>query len=248
MREKFLRRRSHFLPIFLLGALLCFGAVPALAADVDTTYLVDTDFDTYDMGMKIQFITEDAENYSVTYAYETVEVVGLAWQRAPKVASMRIAKKELGERDLGLYIADQLDQVVKQQVEYLKTVQKEEKKTGEAESSVSTEYAGLIGQSLNSNEKTFEGYQPVKQLVAETAPVVTDSARRAMGASEGSAHEVVSEVAPVDSSSDASALDELASKIAALEEKMNILTQLVDALTEFYTTFNFASFLGRDGA
>lgn len=240
MLEQLLRYRRLLSPSFFVGVFLFVGVGASFAATVDTTYLVDTDFDTYDMGMKIQSVTEDAENYSVTYAYETVEVVGLAWQRTSKVASMRIAKKELGERDLGLYIADQLDQVVKQQIGYLKSVQKEERKTGEAESSVSTEYAGLIGQSLNSDEKTFEGYQPVKQPVVETVSAVTDDTR-VMGASDDAAP------APV-SVPDTSAFDELVSKIAALEEKMQILTQLVDTLTEFYTTFNLSALIGQDGA
>lgn len=252
MFEQFFRHRRSLSSAFFAGIALLVGVGVSSASTVDTAFLVSADFDTYDMEMKVRSIVENTDAYSIEYAYETVEAVNAVWQRVSKTASMQVSKQELGERDLGLYVASQLDQITDQQIEYLKAVQKEERKDGEAESSISAEYAGLIGQPLNSEEQTFEGYEPVKPPVAETISVATND-ERVMGVSEGTVSETVSEVAPVaisesDSSSDTSALDVLASKIASLEEKLQVLTQLVDTLTEFYTTFNLASLLGKDGA
>ena len=155
-----------------VGASVSFAASPEmrqgvlaqteLMRSVDNSYVVNTNFDMYDMRLKIQSVTEDANGYYVGYVYNTVEVKDYVWQPVPKVDSIKVSKKELAWRDLGLYVADQLGQMVDQQIAYLKEVQGKEKKNGVTPKVLAVEYSGLIGQFLSTEEKTFEGYQPVK--------------------------------------------------------------------------------------
>ncbi|MDO8552007.1 MAG: hypothetical protein Q7S01_00580 [bacterium] len=132
-----------------------------VARSVDNSYIVNTDFDSYDMGLKIQSVTEDADNYYVGYAYDNVTVVDYVWQPVSTAESMKVSKKELSGRDLGLYVAGQLGQIIDQQLAYLKEVQKKEKKNGATQKVLATEYSGLVGQFLSTEEKTFDGYAPV---------------------------------------------------------------------------------------
>ncbi len=258
MREIFLFPRRFFLFAFLGGMLLggCFfiGTGSVSAATVDTASLLGTDFDTYDMKMKVRAVTEDKDAYYVEYGYDTFEVEGDAWKPVSKVSSMKVRKESLGEEDLGLYAAKQLDEVAGSQREYLKSVQKEEKKTEDAKPGDSSDYKGIIGQSLNPEDQTFEGYEPVKPPVKEEETVIPEVSN-AQGGIEETGSESGSEsvsIAPslpaAEAVPDTSALDALASKVASLEEKLRVLTELVDTLTEFYTNFNLASFLKNDGA
>lgn len=143
---------------------------------VDNTYVVNTDFSAYDVGLTVKTVKEDEDWYYIDYAYNTVEVVDYVWKQVPKSGSMKISKGELGGRDLGLYVANQLGQVADQQLAYLKNVQKDEKKIGVTQKVVATEYSGLVGQFLSTDEKTFDGYQPVKPPVEVSADDTTSSA------------------------------------------------------------------------
>lgn len=133
-----------------------------IVRSVDNTYVVNTDFDAHDIGLKIESVAEDAERYYVDYTYNMIAVKDYVWQPIPVADSMKISKKELAWRDLGLYVAEQLGQVIDQHISYLKEVQEKEKKGGATQKVVATEYSGLIGQFLNTREKVFEGYKPVK--------------------------------------------------------------------------------------
>ena len=133
-----------------------------VAKSVDNSYVVNTNFDTYDVGLKILNVTEDDTWYYIDYSYKTAEVQDYTWKEATKSASIKVSKGELGGRDLGLYVANQLGQVTDQQITYLKQIQTKEKKNGLTQKVLATEYTGLVGHFLSTDEKTFEGYQPVK--------------------------------------------------------------------------------------
>jgi hypothetical protein len=162
-----------------VGASVSFAASPDLrqgvyaqtemVRSVDNTFVVNTDFDTYDMGVRVLSVTEDADGYYVDYTYNVVEARDYVWQPVSTNGSMKVSKKELAGRDLGLYVAGQLGQVIDQQISYLKEVQKKEKKNGATQKVVATEYSGLIGQFLRTDEKTFDGYTPVV-TAPESAP------------------------------------------------------------------------------
>ena len=136
---------------------------------VDNTYILNTDFTAYNVGLKINSVKEDTDWYYVDYAYNVAEIVDYVWKQTPKDFSMKVAKKELGNRDLGLYVAEQLGQVADQQLSYLKNIQTEEKKKGITTKVVAVEYSGLVGQFLETKEDKFESYVPVKPpiVVAE---------------------------------------------------------------------------------
>jgi len=155
-----------------VGASASFAASPDLqksvlaktdvVRSVDNTFLVNTDFDTYDMGLKITAVTQDTDTYYIDYTYNTIVQNDYVWQPTPVTDSMKISKKELAGRDLGLYVAEELGQLVTQQVGYLKEVQTREKEKGASQKVIATEYSGLVGRFLGTEEQTFEGYTPVK--------------------------------------------------------------------------------------
>ncbi len=160
-----------------MGASATFAASPnarasivgetATVRSVDNTYLINTDLSTYDIGLKVVSVKEDDEWYYIDYSYTTVEIVDYVWQEVSKVASMKVTKKELGAKDLGLYVAEQLGQVADNKIAFLKETQENEKKNGLTQKVVAVEYSGLVGQFLSTQEKTFEGYVPVKPPIVE---------------------------------------------------------------------------------
>lgn len=162
-----------------MGASATFAASPDARASiidqketirsVDNTYLINTDFTTFNVGLKITAVKEDDEWYYIDYAYNTAEVVDYVWMEVSKSASMKVTKKELGAKDLGLYVAEQLGQVTDEKLAYLQDIQKREKKVGITQKIVATEYSGLVGQFLSTEEKTFDGYVPVKPPILVAA-------------------------------------------------------------------------------
>jgi len=144
---------------------------------VDNTYLVAANLDNFDSELRVTQVTEDDSIYYVSYVYSTMEVQEYVWKKIEKTGRMTVSKKELDTKDLGLYVAEQLGQVVSQQVAYLKDVQNQERKKGSTNKIVSTEYSGLVGQFLDSTEQTFPGYDPVKSpvVVATSTAVAMQS-------------------------------------------------------------------------
>lgn len=232
---------KNILRTAILGIALLFGTTTVLAASVDTSLLISTDLDTYDMEMKVESVTEDTDTYYVNYSYHTLEAVDGVWQDVSRTGSMKVSKKDLGNQDLGLYAANQMNQVANQQKTYLKDVQKVERGSQNTETSSVAEYSGIVGQSLDSEEKTFEGYQPVKPIAA-TEAVLGVTSLGSVAVSEES------DFSETNTISNNPSFDALSSKISLLEEKLQALTDLVTTLTEFYTTFDLASFLRKDGA
>ena len=131
----------NFFTIAVLALFMCasasFAASPELrqsvlaekkmVRSVNNTYIINANFDAYDMGLKIKSVTEDTDRYYIEYVYNTVTVQDYVWQPVPTVDSMKVSKKELGGRDLGLYVANQLGQMIDQQIYYFKEEVKEKK-------------------------------------------------------------------------------------------------------------------------
>lgn len=133
--------------------------VPTL---IDTSKLLSTNLDRFDSRLKIIAVTQDGENYFVKYVFQTLSIVDTSWAVTPKTATMTVAKKLLGSRDLGLYVAGQLGQVVDQELAYLRGVQGAEKaKSGLIAQGGGGKYASLDGRTLDTKEKTLDGYKPV---------------------------------------------------------------------------------------
>lgn len=174
----FIKYNNAF-PLIVSVVLLCTGAAfasspelrqavfapadtgaPILPKKTDTKQLVAEDMKHFDLGLRIDAITEDVEAYHAVYAYQTLAVAGGAWQPVRKTGKMDIPKKLLGKRDLGTYLAEQIGQVIDREVAYLREAQAAVRVA--AAPAASSRYAGLVG-------------QPVKKPAAGDAASVTET-------------------------------------------------------------------------
>lgn len=128
---------------------------------VDNSGVISADLGKFNFGLRIKSIAEDAKNYYIVYAYKTLAIKDYVWQEVEKENTPIVSKEDLNGRDLGLYIAEQLGQVIDSESAYLKETQQIEKEKGVTQKIVTTQYAGLIGKFLSPEEKVFEGYAPV---------------------------------------------------------------------------------------
>jgi hypothetical protein len=146
---------------------------PPPAAETGT--LLATDLASFDMAFRVDSVVDAGESYRIGYSYRTLEVTGTAWQRADKTRRMDIPKELLGKRDLGLYAAEQIGQVMDREIAYLGEVQSQALRP-EPETGTASEYAGLVGRSLDADGKHFAGYKPVvKESSAENEAVASEN-------------------------------------------------------------------------
>ena len=130
---------------------------------VDNTYIATKDLSSWSPVVNITAVTEDSDNYYVTYALSTIDVKDYVWQDVVKNNSITVSKADLGDRDLGLYVTDLLNNVVRNESAYLAQVQEKEK-ASITQKMVATAYGGLIGKFLNDSTETLPGYEPVIPL------------------------------------------------------------------------------------
>jgi len=128
---------------------------------VDNSYILNVDLENFDFGLMIRSITEDDKNYYINYGYKTIYIQDYVWMDIQKEKNIVVEKDGLAGKDLGLYIVEQLNENIDNELAYLKEVQKMEMERGLTQKIVATEYSGLIGKFFNPGEKTFPGYQPV---------------------------------------------------------------------------------------
>lgn len=139
---------------------------------VDNTQLLATNIDAYRFNVKVNSVNEDDTNYYVDYSYITLAVSDGVWRDSPKSNRMKISKKSMTGRDLGLYVTEQIGQVINQETTDLKQVQRAEKTKGVTPKVVAVEYSGLVGRMFDTKEKTFPGYVPVVVPVVPAPPEV----------------------------------------------------------------------------
>lgn len=171
--------------VMLLGASGAFAATNPEAiytksekiVSVDNSYITAKDLENFTPVIQIVKVTEDAENYYVSYEIETIDIADGAWRDVVKPRTMTVARGILGEyRDLGLYVTEQLKQVVDREIMYLKEVQEIERRTL-TQKVIATEYAGLVGQFLDSTTEALPGYVPVvtpRPVPVEEVPVARE--------------------------------------------------------------------------
>lgn len=180
-------RLLHFLsyhnavPIALSILLLSAGAAFAASEEVqqavydhqetvvsiDNTFLVNLNLGSYSPRAQITAVTEDTENYYISYVLSTVDVVDGVWRDVDRSEEMTVAKAVLGSNlDLGVYVTAQLNELIERQVAYLKEVQAIERNQV-SQKVVTTTYSGLVGKFLDAQTETLPGYTPV--VVADTA-------------------------------------------------------------------------------
>ena len=146
---------------------------------VDNTVLLATDLENFDLKMEITGAMEDSEsfedsesgksgNYYISYQYNTLAIKDNVWQEVLRQEKMTVSKASLDGRDLGLYLMEELGEVIDYQLAFLKEVQEKEEEKGVTVVLEKTEYTGLIGLVFNTKTKELPGYEPVvKPPVAE---------------------------------------------------------------------------------
>jgi len=133
---------------------------------VDNTALLAADLDNFDMEMKITGAMEDPPeiedgNYYIDYQYKTLAIKDNVWQEVLVKKQMVVSKRSLAGRDLGLYVKEELGEIIDYQLAYLKKVQDSEAEKGRTVVLETTEYTGLIGMVLDTKTKELPGYEPV---------------------------------------------------------------------------------------
>lgn len=128
---------------------------------IDNSRLLLADLDNLDWNLTIRSVEEDGGYYYVGYSFNTLDIKDNSWQSVSKSDTLQVSKKYLGQNDLGLYITEELGEVIDSQRGYLKKVQEKENKIGKTQIVQTTTYTRLLGLVLNSKTKTLPGYEPV---------------------------------------------------------------------------------------
>lgn len=142
---------------------------------IDNSYIVNVDLNSYVPKVQITSVTEDEEFYYVAYTLYSIDIVNSVWQQAEKINTLKVAKNDLGKRDLGSYVTGELKEIIDRQVSLLKETQNFEKRNGATDKVVVTEYSGLVGKFLDAKEDKIQGYVPVKSSVSEPETAVSSS-------------------------------------------------------------------------
>ncbi len=128
---------------------------------VDNSYIVNIDLTNFAPKIQITGVTEDSDNYYVSYSISTIDIKDYVWQDILKEKQMEVGKASLRGQDLGLRVTQILRNVNSNEIAYLLQVQGIERKTGIQLATVATVYSGLIGKFLDPKEETLPGYVPV---------------------------------------------------------------------------------------
>jgi hypothetical protein len=115
-------------------------------------------------------VTENQKTYFVEYQMSTIGIKNGAWQPVTVTKTLEVPKKTVQDRDLGLYAREELSEVHAYEVNRLKRTQEEAQLAGLTPKVVSTEYSGLVGRFLDSEQEIFPGYDPVIP-VPESVPL-----------------------------------------------------------------------------
>ncbi len=206
------QKLTHFikyhnaLPIVLSLILLSSGAVFAASPQareaiiseettvrsVDNSYIISVNLETHNPQLQITLVEEDDANYYVSYEYDTISIDDYIWKGFRISETLTVSKGSLNSRDLGLYVAEEISEIIDSEDDYLNKVQSIEKKTGVTNKVVTTEYSGLIGKMLSSKDEEFEGYVPI---IPDKKPIVNSVGERKVSAQIATLNEVSAQVA-----------------------------------------------------
>lgn len=138
---------------------------------INNSALLAADLDNFDFGMTIVGVSEDDQNYYVSYTYRTLDIKDNVWQEISRSETLTVSKTGLRGRDLGLYVAEELGEIIDSELAYLKEIQQKEEEKGHTFVQETIKYTGLIGLVLDPVTKELPGYEPVVKP-PEPAPVV----------------------------------------------------------------------------
>jgi hypothetical protein len=152
----------------------------------DNTYIANKNLDGWSPHITIGQVTEDAENYYVAFDLATIDIENSVWQDVHKNKVITAAKSDLGQYgDLGLYVTEQLKQVVDAEVGRLRETQQFERREV-SQKTVATEYSGLVGRFLDTTAEELPGYVPV---VTPPSPTIVQNAPSPGGQVAGASSE-----------------------------------------------------------
>jgi hypothetical protein len=100
---------------------------------IDNSAILACDLEAFDAMMRIVDVTGDTENYFVEYAYYTLAIEDNAWQEITRQETLDVSKAALEGRELGLYLIEELGEIVESELAFLKEVQENEMTKGETE-------------------------------------------------------------------------------------------------------------------
>lgn len=142
----------------------------------DNSYIIGVDLNSYVSKAQITSVTEDGDYYYVDYKLFTIDLADYVWQQVEKSATLKADKNDLGTRDLGSYVTEELNQVVARQTLLLKETQDIEKRNGATNKTVVTAYSGLVGKLLDGKEEKIPNYEPPKPSEPETTAPASSAA------------------------------------------------------------------------
>lgn len=151
-------------------------ASETIVQSIDNTYIANADLSNFTPTIHITGVTEDSENYYVAYAFNTIDVVDYVWRDVAEDRTMTVAKRAIEGKDLGLYVTEQLKQVVDREISYLREVQEIERQHI-SQKTIATAYSGLIGVFIDDKTEVLPGYTPViPEVTADSGQQIADSA------------------------------------------------------------------------
>lgn len=163
------------LTVFMVGAASTYAATnPEVilsekqqVLSIDNSYIATVDLSNYSPTTQVTSVTEDVDFYYVTYTLSTIKLQDLVWQDVSEDVVMKVSKGGLGSyRDLGVYVTQQLKQVIGHELARLQETQKFEQKLV-THKQVATAYSGLIGAFLDEKTETVKNYTPIVVLPEE---------------------------------------------------------------------------------
>ena len=179
-----MKRFTHFLiynntvplifGVLFLGAGATFAASPEARSTVvnsqttiqsiDNSYLLNTEISDATVEIVVGSVTENGQTYFVEYQMSTIGIKDGVWQPVTVTKTLEVLKEIVLNRDLGLYSSEELSEVHAYEVTRLKKNQEEARSSGITPKVVATEYSGLVGRFLDSEQEVFPGYDPLIPL------------------------------------------------------------------------------------
>ena len=179
----FIKYHNAFVIIIMFVFVVSFSALAAnedlrdkvlgekivIKSGIDNSVILAADLENFDLEMKILDVREDENNYYLAYQFKTLGIQENVWQITLRQKELEISKKVLAVQDLGLYVTEELGEVIDYELAYLKEVQENENKKGDDRIVRETKYEGLLGLIISTKTKELppEYELVVKLSVAE---------------------------------------------------------------------------------
>lgn len=118
---------------------------------VDNTLISSIDLASWSPKIRVTGMTEDVDNYYVSYTLSTIDIVDFKWQYTDKIDTLKVTKDVLKDyTSLSDYVKFQLKQNIDAENERLARTQTIERKNITLKQTV-TSYSGLAGLVLDEN-------------------------------------------------------------------------------------------------